>query len=233
MALPKKKDKRSANIQDALIFVYGEPGTGKTTLACGSEEPLLLHTPSAGHKVVTAYKQAIGNLDDLRSVLGELLEGKSDYTSIALDMMGDIVSMCEDEVIAEYNAKSSKKEAKVLADIPHGAGWSTLKNKVTRIMAALARVAGLPKSGPVVVTSHTKTKKFETTFPYDQVVPEFSDSVREKVMGMCDIVGLVYMNKEGNRRIKLKASKDHYAKNRLSGHEDIDCTWAALSNLDK
>lgn len=226
MALPKKKLPRDASLKDAFILLYGEPGTGKTTLACASGEALLMHTPSAGHKVVEAYKYPVHTLDDFRDGFSELLKGHS-YSAVVIDMLADLITMCEGEVVEEYNAKAREK-VKTVAEIPHGRGYATLKHKVMRIMNSLQRL-----KCPVVFTAHTRKEEIKSTIPRTVVVPEFSPSLREKILGMCDLVGLVGINKDGTREVQIAPTRDSYGKNRLSSDKLIPATWSAFEGLEK
>jgi len=50
---------------------------------------------------------------------------------------------------------------------------------------------------------------------YSQVIPKISFKVVDNICGLCDVVGKIFINKEGQRGILLEATQDIFAKNQI------------------
>lgn len=133
---------------------YGEPGTGKTTLATVMRDsqgkpPFFVFTEK-GNGVTTPYGELITSWVGflrLRDILlgtkkQELLER---FGSIVFDVIGDLEDMA-----AKYAAEKSKVQH--IADLPHGKGWvlheEVLKDGLQPLMTAL----------PATIIAHSKDK---------------------------------------------------------------------------
>ena len=91
MSLPTIKKEADVGFPDqASWLVFSAPKAGKSTLSSQWPECLILECELHGDRYIEgAYVEHISNLDELRSVTGELLalakKGKLIYQTIALD----------------------------------------------------------------------------------------------------------------------------------------------------
>lgn len=54
---------------------------------------------------------------------------------------------------------------------------------------------------------------------YSQLIPKMSLKIVDNICGLCDVVGKIYVNKEGQHGILLKAQQNIYAKNQIDSRE--------------
>ena len=54
---------------------------------------------------------------------------------------------------------------------------------------------------------------------YSQLIPKISVKVVDNICGLCDVVGKVFINKEGRHGIALEAATGYYAKNQIDSRK--------------
>lgn len=54
---------------------------------------------------------------------------------------------------------------------------------------------------------------------YTQMIPKISAKVVDNICGLCDVVGKIFINKEGNHGIILEATQNTYAKNQVDSRK--------------
>lgn len=54
---------------------------------------------------------------------------------------------------------------------------------------------------------------------YSQLIPKVSDKIVDNVCGLCDVVGKIMVNKEGQHGILLEATQNIYAKNQIDSRK--------------
>ena len=50
---------------------------------------------------------------------------------------------------------------------------------------------------------------------YTRVVPRISSKIVDNICGLCDVVGKIFVNKDGEHGIILEATQNTYAKNQI------------------
>ena len=50
---------------------------------------------------------------------------------------------------------------------------------------------------------------------YTQMIPKISAKVVDNICGLCDVVGRIFVNKDGEHGVRLEASQNVYAKNQV------------------
>lgn len=57
---------------------------------------------------------------------------------------------------------------------------------------------------------------------YSRLVPKISTKIVDNICGLCDVVGKILVNKEGQHRILLEATQNIYAKNQIDSRKVCD-----------
>lgn len=91
MSLIKKKNE--IELPTSIVgCIYGTPGIGKSTLALSAPKPLLLDTDNGIHRVQAEYRCDCVQVRDYQNVLDVLEEDLSDYETIVIDTLGELVN---------------------------------------------------------------------------------------------------------------------------------------------
>jgi len=91
MSLIKKKTE--VELPKTIVgCIYGTPGIGKTTLALSAPKPLLLDTDRGIHRVQSEYRSDVVQVQSYQDILDVLEEDLSDYETIVIDTLGELVN---------------------------------------------------------------------------------------------------------------------------------------------
>lgn len=154
------------------IVIYGKPGVGKTSWACGVEHP---STRARDDVLVLDYESGTNELDVLRergaetwertlSLVDEACRSKGYWKTIVIDT----IDRLEDQATAEV-CRVGKKSS--LADFSYGDGFEAL---AARWRELLQRLEGARAHGrSVVLVAHVQQKLQDdpTLGKYDRYIP--------------------------------------------------------------
>jgi hypothetical protein len=204
MPLPIEKTKKVTNLTDYIIFIYGQPGIGKSTFCSNFEQALFLAT-EPGLKSLEVYAETITCWEDLLRVGNELLTSKHNFKSIIIDTIDNAYTFC-----TQYIAR--QKHVEHIADIPSGKGFGLATEEIYRVVLKLSQNFGL------IMTSHAQAKEVETrTGKYNKVVPALPETPRNKLLGLADIALYCTVVSQGNQEERImhtKPSKFYEAKDK-------------------
>lgn len=187
MSLIKKANE--LNIQTKIkALIYGQPGTGKTTLAISSPKPLLFDFDNGVHRVNFAHLQnvdtvQISSYQDFLDVLNN--ENLSDYETFVIDTGGKAL-----DFMAEYIIKRNPKMGKLN-------GTLTLQGygeRKAEFSALVKKVTMMNKHIVFVAHRETRTEGDDTRY-----VPQFGGSNYDSLVTELDLVG--YIEAQGKERV--------------------------------
>jgi hypothetical protein len=188
------------------VLIYGQPYTGKTTLAQTAENVVTLDFDggiqrAAGRKPVLRREGPGGMplpLEWADAIEAEKAGQFVRFRSVAVDTVGKMVDSLIRAVVTE-SAKNGNIESG-----PNRAGWGIVKNRFASWVSRL-RAAGLQ---PVFVCHEKATGTDEE----GKLRPAITGGAASLVMEMCDIVG--YMHIVGGKRvIDFNPTEQRFAKN--------------------
>jgi GTPase SAR1 family protein len=191
--LPQEKSKKATNLTDYIIFVYGQPGIGKSTFCSNFEHAIFLAT-EPGLKSLEVFSAQIKCWEDLLNIGTELLTTKHNFKTVVIDTIDNAHSLC-----AQYIAK--KHHADHIADMPMGKGFGLVTEELYRVILKLSNSFG------IIMTSHVQSKEIETrTGKYNKIVPALSETPRNKLLGLADIALYLCSTISGDKEERIMHS---------------------------
>ena len=172
-------NKVSRDLSGYITYIFGEGGTGKTTLAAQLEKPLLLAF-EPGYKALPGVRAIdVTSWADFKSVVRQLKnpKAKETFKSISIDTIDIAADLCEKYIC-------SNNDVERLSDIPWGNGFKLMKKEFEESFRTIAQLGYA-----VFFISHAKDKtiKREDGTEYTRVIPSLTPSYNEIIRNMADI----------------------------------------------
>ena len=207
----------------AKVLIYGESGTGKTVLAAGFGENVILvdsangwvslrNHPEIMSKVRRIEYQGLSQLDAL---VNAIIEGELECDTLVLDEASSMAMADLDTVLKSRAAKDPNKSP----DIPTQPDFFQNTERVRRCFAGVMK---LPCN--VVLTAHVREDRDERTGKVF-IRPAFTPKMRQTIVQECHMVGYLTANEitkdedetEYRRRLQVQPTASITAKTRIGG----------------
>lgn len=185
MGLIKKPNELDVNVRIKML-VYGQPGSGKTTMALSAPKPLLIDFDGGINRVDYEFIKdtvQVQNYADILNLLNN--EDLSDYETLVIDTGGKLLDSMAEYLIAS-NPRLGKRNGSLTLE-----GYGVRKVEFTQLLKLINS-----KKKHVVFVAHRTTEKNGEDVRY---VPLFGGSNYDSLATELDLVG--YLVAEGNRRI--------------------------------
>lgn len=171
----------SKNLKGYSVMFYGDPKSGKTTIATRFPNHLLLATEKGYSAIPGAMAKPINSWLELKRVLKELKDPdvQARFETIVLDTADIAFAMCE-QYVCNVNGVSNIK------DIPFGAGYKQVETQFDEFLRAIVSM-----DYGLVIISHSVDKVFtdEQGLEYNQIIPTLPNKARIICSRLCDIIG--------------------------------------------
>ena len=166
------------------VLLYGQPKTGKTTIASQFPKALLLAFETGYLAIPGIMAQPINMWSEFKSVLKQLKsdEAKNTFSNIVIDTCDIAYDLCEKYICSQSGVSA-------INEIPYGQGWT----KATKEFDEALR--SIPQMGyGLVLISHAQDKTFtdENGREFNQIVPTLANRPRLIVDRMSDIIGYAH-----------------------------------------
>jgi phage nucleotide-binding protein len=199
MALIKKPSELT--IKSTLTaMIYGQPGIGKSTLACSAPQPVMLDFDGGIERVNGAHQcdcVQISKWEEVYEALDEI-KGANCYKSLIIDTIGKMLSYMEDFI------KRTEPKMKLYDGTLSLKGYGKRKQMFIQLLKDTA-IMGL---NIIFVAHETEIKRDDNIV----IRPEISGSAANELVKELDLVG--YMEAYGKQRtICFDPSDKYYAKN--------------------
>lgn len=176
----------SRNLKGYSVFFYGEPKSGKTTIATKFPRALLLAFEKGYNALPGVMAQPINSWGDFKKALTELRDPdvQSMFETVILDTTDIAYSYCEKYICSRESDQKNTYET--VADIPYGKGYTMAQDEFdTCIRKILQLNYGL------VLISHSTEKTFtnEKGQEVSKIVPTLDKRARLVCERTCDIIG--------------------------------------------
>ena len=221
----------SRDLRGYSVFFYGDPKSGKTTIATKFPRHLLLAFEKGYNAIPGAMAQPINTWGEFRKVLRQLKDEKvkEKFETIIIDTADIAYDYCEKYICANAKRGDGGVGVDSIADIPFGKGYGFVSKEFDDCLRSIVQMGyGL------VLISHAadKTFKDEAGNEYNQIVPTLDKRARNIVSRLCDIIGYsraVLENDKLVTKLFIRGTPRYMAGSRFKYTPDyIDFTYDAL-----
>ena len=194
----------SRDLRGYSVFFYGEPKSGKTTIATKFPRHLLLAFEKGYNAIPGAMAQPINTWSEFRKVLRQLkdVKVKEQFETIIIDTADIAYDLCEKYICDNAKRPDGGFGVDSVADIGYGKGYTMVAKEFDEWLRSIIQM-----DYGLVLISHAmdKTFKDETNTEYSQIVPTLGNKPRQIVSRMCDIIGYSrsVQDNEGGTTTKL------------------------------
>ena len=192
--------KVSRDLRGYSVFFYGQPKSGKTTIATKFPNHLLLAFEKGYNALPGVMAQPINNWTQFRQTLKELKkpEVQAKFETIIIDTADIAYQYCSAYVCA--NAPRSKEDGggygyDTIGDIPFGKGYGMVG---TEFDSNLRKIVMMGYGLVIISHSTDKTFKDERGQEYLKIVPTLDKRANNIVARMCDIIGYARPVQQGD-----------------------------------
>ncbi len=182
----------SRDLRGYSVLFYGEPKSGKTTIATKFPNHLILGFEKGWSAIPGAMAMPINNWSDFKKVLRQLKqeEVKQKFETIIIDTADIAYDYCEKH-ICNING------VETIGKIPFGQGYTMVGKEFDECMRLIVQL-----NYGLVIISHSQDKTFtnESGVEYNQIVPTLGNKARMICQRLCDIIGYsrTIETKDGN-----------------------------------
>ena len=194
----------SRDLRGYSVFFYGEPKSGKTTIATKFPRHLLLASEKGYNAIPGAMAQPINSWAEFKKVKNQLPDPKvkEKFETIIFDTADIAYDLCEKYICANAKRSDGGFGVDSIGDIPFGKGYTMVAKEFDESLRSIVQMGyGL------VLISHAVDKTFtdETGKEFNQIVPTLGSKPRNIVSRMCDIIGYsrAIQNEDGTTTTKL------------------------------
>lgn len=194
------------SVKDTLTaIIYGQPGIGKTTLACSAPSPVLLDYDGGISRVNGAHQVdtvQVTSWEDTQIALDEIRKAGT-YRTIIIDTVGKMLAYMED-YIKQTNPQMKQRDGSLSLK-----GYGVRKQMFLQLLKDVS-VMGMN----IIFVAHEKEERQGDD---TRVRPEISGSAASDLVKEMELVG--YMQAIGtDRTITFDPSERYYTKNTCNMH---------------
>lgn len=202
MTLPTEKTPPIAGLGNRNLLLYGDPKTGKSTLAAELREQTLFLATEPGLSAIDAYVEHIHSWPEFLAKAKELSEGKHNFETVVIDTVDELARMCAEHVIEGLAMTADMDTSKFIHtnDFGYGKGADAVAQE---FRLKVSKLCNLPFS--VIFISHTKEVivKDRTGLETTKRTPDAGQrKQRDWLLGYVDLIAFAEIvdTPEGNVR---------------------------------
>lgn len=184
-------------VKNIIVLLVGQPDSGKTSLACSAELPLIIDTESGLHRAVNLVIPddpiCMDEFDDVREISKEDIAG---YKTIVIDTIGKFIKKIE-----AYICKTDPKKA-----YNNMLLYGAIKKEFDRFNSKL-----LSFGCDVIYTAHAEESESNNATIIRPLLG--SKHAKTEIIGDASIVGYIDFKDKKNRRLCFDADGFSLGKN--------------------
>lgn len=227
----------SRDLRGYTVFFYGEPKSGKTTIASKFPDSLILAFEKGYNALAGVIAQPVNSWAEFRKVLRQLKDEKvkERYSTIVIDTVDIAYGYCEKYICANAKRSDGGFGVDAISDIPFGKGYGLVAQEFDECLRSIVQL-----NYGLVLISHATDKVFadESGQEYNKIVPTLDKRATNIVSRLTDIIGYsrAVTDNEGKNSTKLfmRGTTRYMAGSRFAFTPDyIDFTYDNLVNAIK
>ena len=194
--------KVSRDLKGYSVFFYGEPKSGKTTIASKFPGALLLAFEKGYNAIPGVMAKPLNTWSEFKKTLRELKdpEVQETFKTIVIDTADIAYQLCEKWVCQQES--NEKVDYTTIGDIPYGKGYKLVEKEFDECLRAIIQM-----DYGLVIISHSIDKTFtdENGKDFNQIVPTLDNRGRKICERACDIIGYArsIQTEEGEKKSTL------------------------------
>lgn len=211
--IPNSKSIPRQNLQDYHVLIFGEAGSGKTSLAAQFPNAMFAAT-EMGTKALSVFQVNIAEEAKkrgkmpwviFRETVDEFIKGDHDFDTFVIDTEDVLYEWCLDFITEKLGGHPGE-----LNDF--GASWAKLKSEFKEPHEMIKN-----NGYGLVSVSHAQYKEIEDIEgkKRDKLMPTVGGSSATYLIDDSDIIILYRKDKEGNRVLSLEPTNDFEGKQRI------------------
>lgn len=173
--------KVSKDLRGYSVFFYGEPKSGKTTIASKFPQSLLLAFEKGYNTLAGIMVQPVNSWAEFIKIIRQLKDDavKEKFSTIIIDTADIAYSYCEKFICANNNVNA-------INDMGYGKGYALLGAEFDEKLREIVKMGY-----GIVLISHSTDKVFkdEAGAEYNKIVPTLDKRANNIVARMADIIG--------------------------------------------
>ena len=180
--------KVSTDLSGYILFFYGMPKTGKTTVSSQFYKPLILAFEKGFNSLPGVMAQPINKWMEFKEILMQLESeaAKEKYRYVIIDT-ADLAYLYAEQFIFNKEGVMGYK------DIPYGQGYGMVEKEFDK---AMRRIVQLGYGLVFISHAQDKTMEDENGEEYNQIIPTLEKRGRKVVNRMSDIIGYTRIAKD-------------------------------------
>lgn len=193
MDLPKNERRTAESVTKRKLWIYGQPFSGKTTVADKFPDTLMLNSDgnvkyvTAPYLIITDKVEVNGRItktkmawEVFKEVIDELAKKQNTYKTIVVDLLEDMYEHCRKYIYAEMGVAHE-------SDGGYGKGWDMVK---TEFLSTMKKLVNLDYDNIILISQETISEDI-TKRSGDKITaikPNIPDKTALKIAGMVDVV---------------------------------------------
>lgn len=208
--------KKATDIQKTkgTYLIYGPPGIGKTTSVKFFPGKTLILDVDRTSKVLRGEKNIdIAEIDNIdtwghweKTVLELSEKYKGQYDNIAVDNISEL----ERCLLSDLGSKGKNM------GVPSQGNYQHMQFRLVNSLRYLKNLGA-----NIIMTAWEDTDQYTTSDgqQFNRSYPQLNRRIMNNIAGLCDIVGKLAINKEGERGFILSPTNSYFAKNQLDDRQ--------------
>lgn len=170
------------------LFLYGKPKVGKTSSVAKLPKHLIIDTEVKGEydgelKGGTsycegAYSIVVDGLPRLKAAMDYVVKHKDEIDFVVIDTIDHIEHWVTEDICVRHKVTH-------IGDLPHGKGWSMMKQKVMQIVESFARI-----SKHLIIIGHQKDGHGDSEIEVDKI--NLTGKLKTQLCSVMDGIGRIY-----------------------------------------
>ena len=196
IALPGMR-KAEAKPKPYRMFLFGEPGIGKSTFGVQAESPIFIPAETSPNVPDDMCFEQPSTWNAIFTVITTLGNEAHEYKTLVLDTADAATALCTSTVLEKaQQGAGTRGKAVYLTDVGGGfnnAGGSALDEEWVKLLSWLDRLSAV-RGMNIIILGHSKIGKFRSpeagVADFDMWVPRVPEAVANRLIGWADIVAL-------------------------------------------